>query len=202
MGTPMRRAALLLPLILLPPSKAQAHIVASRLGDFYAGALHPLTGLQDVVLWTVLGLLAGTQPPQRARWLVPLFPAGLLAGFALGLHGWLPGGPVLDAGLMVALGGLLAAAVRLPDPALPALALLLGTVRGAANAAGVAADADLVLFAAGLAVTGYAAITLVAAAALAFRQPGTGWRVVALRAAGSWVAAIGIMAGGFALRSA
>jgi len=50
-------------------------------------------------------------------------------------------------------------------------------------------------------VSGYAAVTLVAALALAFRQPGGGWRTVTLRAARSWIAAVGLMVGGLALRS-
>ena len=199
----MRLAAFLLVPSLLLSSPAEAHIVASRLGDFYAGALHPLTGLEDVLLWLALGLLAGMQPAGRARWLVPLFPLGLLAGLALGLQAGVPGGAVLDAGAMVALGALLALAVRLPGPALCALALALGVWRGAANAAGVAPDANVTLFAAGFAVAGYAAITLTAAAAAAFVQPafvqpGQGWRAVTLRAAGSWIAAIGLMVGGLA----
>ena len=195
---PRALAALLTCLFLSTP--AEAHIVASRLGDFYAGALHPLTGLVDLLLWAALGLLAGMQPPGRARWLVPLFPLGLLAGLLLGLHGDVPGGAALDAGMMVAVGGLLAAAARLPLPALCALALVLGAWRGMANAAGVAPETSVALFAAGFAVAGYAAITLVAAAAAAFLQPGQGWRTVTLRAAGSWIAAIGLMVGGLALR--
>jgi urease accessory protein len=197
---PMPRALLALLPALVLSTPAEAHIVASRLGDFYAGALHPLTGLVDVLLWAALGLLAGMQPLGRARWLVPLFPLGLLAGLLLGLHGGVPGGAVLDAGMMVAVGGLLAAAARLPVSALCALALVLGAWRGMANAAGVAPETNVTLFAAGFAVAGYAAITLAAAAAAAFLGPGQGWRSITLRAAGSWIAAIGLMAGGLALR--
>jgi len=159
---------------------AEAHIVASRLGDFYAGALHPLTGLEDALLWVVLGVLAGTQNVARARWLVVLFPAGLLAGFAAGTAFGALDIAVADAGFMVLLGGLLAGAVRLPGPA---------------------ADTNLPLFAAGLALAGYAAITLMTAGTEAFRDNALGWRMITLRAAGSWVAAIGLMAGGYALRA-
>lgn len=197
----MRRAVLTLLPVLLLSSPAEAHIVASRLGDFYAGALHPLTGLEDVISWVALGLLAGMQPPGRARWLVPLFPLGLLGGFVAGLQTGLPGGEVVDAGIMMALGGLLAVAARLPGPALCALAVALAAWRGAANVAGVAPDTNAALFAAGLAVSGYVTVTLVAALALAFRQSNEGWRIVTLRAAGSWIAAIGLMVGGLALRS-
>lgn len=199
---PPRRAALL-PVIAasaLFARPAEAHIVSSRLGDFYAGAVHPLTGLQDVVLWIALGVLAGAQPAARARWLVAVFPAGLVAGFLLGLAGGVTGGvAAVDAGCMVALGGLIALAVRLPAPALAAIAFALGLVRGAANAGGVGPDTDAALFAAGFAAAGYVAITLLPAAVLTFCRSGAGWRGVALRAGGSWIAAIGIMAGGYAL---
>ena len=179
---------------------AEAHIVSSRLGDFYAGAAHPLTGLQDVVLWTALGVLAGTQPAAQARWLVAVFPAGLVAGFLLGLIGGATNGiAAVDAGCMVALGGLIALAVRLPTPALAAIAVAPGLVRGAANAGGVGPDTNLTLFAAGFAMAGYIVITLLPAVILTFQRPGVGWRSIALRAGGSWIAAIGVMAGGYAL---
>ena len=64
---------------------ADAHIVASRLGDFYAGALHPLSDLQDLILWAALGLLAGSLGASKGRWLVLVFPLGLLAGLILAL---------------------------------------------------------------------------------------------------------------------
>lgn len=199
---PPRRAAFLPALAVLAvcARSAEAHIVSSRLGDFYAGAAHPLTGLQDVVLWTALGVVAGTQPAARARWLVAVFPAGLVAGFLLGLTGGMTSGvAAVDAGCMVALGGLIAMAVRLPGPALGAIAFALGLVRGAANAGGVGPETNAALFAAGFAAAGYVAITLLSAAVLAFRRPDPCWRSIALRAGGSWIATIGILAGGFAL---
>ena len=198
-----RRVAVLLPVaaaVLLCARPAGAHIVSSRLGDFYAGAAHPLTGLQDVVLWIALGVLAGTQPAARARWLVAVFPAGLLGGFLFGLAAGVTNGvAAVDAGCMVALGGLVATAVRLPGPALAIITFTLGLVRGAANAGGVGPDTNTVLFAAGLALAGYVAITLTTAGVLTFRRSNAGWRSIALRAGGSWIAAIGIMAGGYAL---
>src|SRR5206468_543392 len=55
------RTSLLTALLLLTQMQiADAHIVSARLGDFYAGALHPLLTLQDVVAWAALGLLAGS----------------------------------------------------------------------------------------------------------------------------------------------
>ncbi len=186
--------------VCLAANPASAHIVSSRLGDFYGGAMHPLTALADVVLWLALGLLAGLQPTRRARWIVVVFPAGLLAGFALGvLSGWTDDPMRVDAGLMVALGLLTAAAWRLPGAVLLALTLGVAVYRGAANASGVDAGTDPVLFACGLAAAGYAAITLTTALVHAFRRSGAGWQAIAIRAGGSWIAAIGVMVGGYAL---
>jgi hydrogenase/urease accessory protein HupE len=54
------RALMAAAMLLTGTSAADAHIVAARLGDFYMGASHPLTDLQDVVLWIATGVLAGT----------------------------------------------------------------------------------------------------------------------------------------------
>jgi hypothetical protein len=57
------------------------------------------------------------------------------------------------------------------------------------------------LFAAGLVVRGYVAITLTMAAATAFADTKGGRRIIALRARGSWIAAIGLTVGCYTLAS-
>ena len=52
------------------PLEAQAHLVNTRLGDFYGGMLHPLTGFEDALPWLALAVLAAFQGPHRARWLL------------------------------------------------------------------------------------------------------------------------------------
>src|SRR5712672_2955104 len=74
----LSRAGIAAVILLTAAQSAEAHIVASRLGDFYAGALHPLTDLQDDVLWTALGLLAGSLGATHGRWLVLVLPLGSL----------------------------------------------------------------------------------------------------------------------------
>lgn len=185
---------------------AQAHIVAIRLGDFYSGALHPLTDLQDVLLWLAMGVLAGSLGAARGRWLVLLFPLGLLAGLAFGQPiSNIAANPAADAAIAVVLGLLLAAGARIPTALLCVIAFALAVLRGAANASDVAPETDQLLFAAGLGCAGYAAITLVMALTLAFRGPITdvskAWRGIALRALGGWIAAIGLMMAGLAFAS-
>jgi hypothetical protein len=85
------------------------------------------------------------------------------------------------------------------------IAFGLAVMRGAANADDVAPETNQLLYAAGLACAGYAAITLTMALTLAFRgaEAGTSpaWRGIAIRAVGGWIAAIGIMMFGLALAS-
>jgi urease accessory protein len=206
MRRPLSRTAFAAAILLTVAQSADAHIVASRLGDFYAGTLHPLTDLQDGVLWTALGLLAGSLGATQGRWLVLVLPLGLLLGFNVGLSfgsSWIA--PLANAGMMVLLGLLLAVGLRINVAALCAIALVLALMRGVVNAGGVSVATDRVLFGAGLAASGYVFITLITALTLAFRRPDAQlsrtWQDIAIRACGSWIAAIGLMVGGFALAS-
>jgi urease accessory protein len=69
--------------LLASAQAADAHIIASRLGDFYAGALHPLTDLQDLVLWIALGAFAWRSIAIRAfgSWIAAI--GLMMGGFAL-----------------------------------------------------------------------------------------------------------------------
>ena len=164
--------------------------------------MHPLTDLQDLILWGTIGVLAGSLGASKGRWLVLAFPLGLLVGLVLQRASGLDSpAPAANAGMILVLGLLLASAARIPTAILCAIAFGLAVMRGAANAGDVGPDADRLLFAAGLACVGYAAITLTMAVTLAFRRPDAGasmaWRGIAIRAFGGWVAAIGLMMAGF-----
>lgn len=191
-------------ILLMWAGTANAHIVGARLGDFYAGALHPLTDLQDVVLWLAVGLLAGAIGAERARWLVLVVPVGLLIGLSAALSfGFTLVGTVANAAMMVVLGLLVAGGIRLGTRSLCAITFGLAALRGVVNAGGVGPDTNRVLFAAGLAAVGYAGITLIMALTVAFRgadpERAPPWRGIAIRVCGSWIAAIGLMVGGLAL---
>ena len=200
------RTSIVIATLVASAQAADAHIVASRLGDFYTGALHPLTDLQDLILWVAMGVLAGSLGAAKGRWLVLAFPLGLLAGLILQrASGSVSPVPAADAGMILVLGLLLAASARIPTAMLCVIAFGLAVMRGAANAGDVGPDTNLLLFAAGLACVGYAAITLTMAVTLAFRRPDAGasmaWRGIAIRALGGWIAAIGLTMVGFAFAS-
>ncbi|MBR1132137.1 HupE/UreJ family protein [Bradyrhizobium iriomotense] len=190
-------------MLLAGGSAAEAHIVAARLGDFYMGVVHPLTDLQDVVLWTATGVLAGTLGAAKGRWLIAVFPLGLLFGLLLGQVFGAASTQLADAAMMLAIGLLLAAAAQVPTVLLCAMAFAVAVIRGAANGADLAPETDRLLFAAGLTCVGYAAITLTMALTAVFKRTSsdsaTSWRAIAVRALGGWIAAIGLMMASLAL---
>jgi hydrogenase/urease accessory protein HupE len=148
----LARASIATATLVASAQAADAHIVASRLGDFYTGALHPLTDLQDLILWVAMGVLAGSLGASKGRWLVLAFPLGLLAGLVLGrTTGFVSAGPAADAGMILVLGLLLAAAPRIPTALLCVIAFGLAVMRGAAcharilDVAASLADLQLVL---------------------------------------------------------
>jgi len=179
--------------VLLAPSAAQAHLVDSRLGDFYGGVLHPLTAFEEILPWLALAALAAFQGAARARWLVLVFPLSLLAGCALSQPPNPSFIPAITLALVAITGLAVAAAVRLPLPGLLGLAAIMGLVHGLQNGRAMTATTDQLLFIAGVTAVGYGVITIATGGAIAFLRGAGGWRPIALRASGSWVAAVGIM---------
>jgi hydrogenase/urease accessory protein HupE len=180
--------------LLLGPSAAHAHLVNTRLGDFYGGVLHPLTAFEELLPWLALAALAAFQGAARARWLVVVFPLSLFAGCSLSQL--LPTAsfvPAIAVALIVITGLSVAAAVRLPLPVLLGLAAVMGFVHGLQNGQAMTATTDQLLFILGVTAIGYGVMTIATGTAIAFLRGVGGWRAIALRASGSWVAAVGIM---------
>lgn len=175
------------------PQSASAHLVGGQLGPFYSGLLHPLTALEHIIPWLAIGLLAGWQGPRTGRWTLRLFSAAVLASTLAA--GWaaaeLPSGLVNLASFVV-LGGLLALAWPLPLAVSAVLALLFGLSHGYANGLAAPTGEPVSLFAAGVGASAYLVVALTAAGTVVIARH-QGWPCIALRAAGSWIAAIGIM---------
>lgn len=174
-------------------TSAHAHSSVKGVGDFYAGFLHPLTALEHVLPFLALGILCGQRGP-RAQAALPLFWIALMVGATVAL--WLPGLPGVDllnilSGLV--LGALIALAAPLPAPAYLALSLVFGLGHGYGNGTAVTALIKPYLFIpgvglAGLVVTGYGVIMT----DYVLRR-NVGWMTIAVRVAGSWIAAIGLL---------
>lgn len=177
----------------LAPAAAHAHLVSTRFGDFYGGALHPLTALEHALPMLALGLLAGLQEPRVARWLLLAAPAGLLVGLVLASV--LP--PIAEVSLIsrgsfVLIGLLVAFGTRLSAAVLVLIAAIFGVTHGYENGLLLDPGVNKSLFDLGVATAGLVAWALIAAATVTLVRQ-AGWVRIAVRAAGSWVAAIGLM---------
>ena len=180
------------------PSWAQAHLVTTGLGPVYDGLSHFALTPEDLVPALALALLAGLRGPAHGRRALFVLPAAWLLGGVIGLtvHGGVS--PSWTAVSFVLLGGLVALEARLPLGATTLLAALLGLGRGYLNGSALAQPG---LGAAGLLGIIVAVFTLVALAASFVVPLRAVWARLVVRVAGSWIAAIGLLLIGWAMRS-
>lgn len=108
------RLVLLIAALLLVPC-AQAHEGSGATGGFVSGFLHPLFGWDHVIAMVAVGLW-GAFLGMPAIWVLPVvFPLVMAVGGALGVAGVpLPGVETGIAVSAIALGGMVAGAVRPP----------------------------------------------------------------------------------------
>jgi hydrogenase/urease accessory protein HupE len=190
----MRRLRLLLPLaagLLALPGTAWAHLVTSGLGPFYDGALHLLLSPGDLLGLVAMGLLAGLRGARAGRLTVITLPTAWLLAGLLGLA--LPSAPDLGwlgiASLLV-VGLLVAADARLPPAGVGALAGAYGALHGLHNGTALVSMGAGTTALLGIVLTALVTSLLVAAAVVPLRVL---WARVAVRVAGSWVAAVGVL---------
>jgi hydrogenase/urease accessory protein HupE len=190
---------MLLPLVLAVPGSAHAHLVSMPIGEFYGGILHPLTALEHLLPWIALGLLGGLQASERARWLLLVFPGsvfvGVCAGVLLGAPAWLS---TANLASLVVLSLPVMLALRLPLWLLGGLAAPFGLTHGAANGGALLPGGDVTPFVLGVTAAGYLAIALVTAGAFTLVRRFE-WGSIAVRAVGSWIAAVGVLMVGLQL---
>jgi urease accessory protein len=155
--------------------------------------LHPVTALEHALPIFALGLLAGQQGARTARWVLLVFPLALLLGAVLApaapALSWVP---VLNRASFALLGALVACAWRLPLPVVIGLAALFGLSHGYENGSALTPEVVVQLFVPGVTLIGFVAVAVVSAATLALSARAE-WLRVAVRVAGSWIAAIGIL---------
>ena len=195
---PRVRRALAAGLALLAPGAARAHLVTTGLGPFYDGVSHLAFTMEDLLPALALALLAGQGGARAGRWgLFTLTGTWLLGGLA-GL-GWTAAGeaPVLTAATLLLLGGLVAVAAPLRPVLLATLAAAVGLLHGALNGAAMARVGLGPTGLAGIVAALFVLVALLAGLSVSVRVP---WGRVAIRVAGSWLAAIGLLSLGWALR--
>lgn len=183
--------------LLLWPWHAEAHLVTTGLGPVYDGIGHLLVTPEDLLPVLALALFAGLRGASAGRCVLCVLPVAWLAGGGIGLlaHG-LPALPIPALSLLI-LGTLVAADLRLPPPVVTALAVGLGLVHGVLNGMAMQQGCAGGLGLLGILAALYVLVALVAACVVALHQQ---WTQIVVRVAGSWIAAMGLLMLGWALR--
>jgi len=181
------------------PLPAAAHMPSSGLGPVYDGIFHLLLSPEDLIPLIALALLCGQRGApfaRRALWVVPLawFAGGLTGMFAPSTHG-----AALSAVSFLLLGGLVALNAQVPLALLTTLAALFGLFHGYLNGTGLHRFADGAYVLLGLAAAVCVIVAVFASLVIPLRRP---WARIAVRVAGSWIAASGLLLLGWALRGA
>jgi hydrogenase/urease accessory protein HupE len=177
--------------LLLTPSAAHAHLVTTGLGPFYDGAMHLALSPDDLLGLFAAALLAGLCGPQAGRWTLAALPMAWLVGAVAGLQvPNLPAMPGLSILSFVVLGLLVALDVKFPAWSVAALGGFFGLFHGLMNGAALSQANAGMLNVLGIVTTVFVLLLLVAAAVVSLRPA---WTRVAVRVAGSWVVAVGIL---------
>jgi hydrogenase/urease accessory protein HupE len=143
-------------------------------------------------------LVAGLNGPTAGQSALFALPIAWLAG---GVGGYQSGGADLPPGvtslLFLALGILAAADRRLKPPVVAVLAVAMGLMRNWLNGTGIVAAGREATGLVGIAGGIFLLAALVSAGVVSLRRP---WARIAVRGAGSWIAAIGLLLLGWTLR--
>ena len=182
----------------LLPGRAEAHLVNTGFGPFYDGISHLFVTAPDILVVVALGMLAGLRGKAASRGtLLTITVAWSIGGlFGLVLAPTIVWGAATTASFLL-LGVLLALDRDLSRSALVALAVTVGLIHGFLNGAESAASGIGLVGLAGSVSALAIMATLITALAVTFAD---GAARIALRVAGSWIAAIGILMLGWMLR--
>jgi hydrogenase/urease accessory protein HupE len=193
------RVVALLAVVLWCP-QAEAHLEATGMGPIYDGLMHFLTSPEDLVPALALALLAGLRGAPYGRRAMFTLPAAWLLGSLSGLSAAAASTGTLGAALwFLFLGGLVLADAKLSLRSMTALCALLGLVHGYLNGTGMGLSVPAVVAVLGLAAAVFVLAALVAALVVQLRAQ---WSRVAVRVAGSWIAASGLLMIGWSIRGA
>ena len=182
------------------PAVARAHLTDTGLGPIYDGIAHLLLSFDDLLPVVALALLAGLNGARAGRFVLFILPVAWLAG---GIAGVLAASaappPIVTSLSLLALGVLTAASARLRPALVVVLAATLGITQGWLNGAGIAATGREASGLFGIAGTIFVVVALATALVVSLHRP---WTRIAVRVAGSWLAAVGLLMLGWGLRGA
>ena len=179
------------------PGIAEAHLVTTGLGPVYDGISHLALSPEDWVPVLALAFFAGLRGPEAGRSTLFLLPVAWLAGGLVGLRvQTLPAFAIPAISFLIP-GALVAADLQMRPGAVAALAVILGSIHGWRNGAVMQLAASGALELIGMISALFVVLALVAAFVVSLKRP---WTRIAVRVAGSWIAATGLLLLGWSFR--
>jgi hydrogenase/urease accessory protein HupE len=192
--------ALLAASVLAMPAAAHAHLVNTGLGPLYDGISHFALTLEDLLPALAIAFLAGLRGAAAGRLVLFVLPGAWLAGGVAGLVWPTVGTATVPTTVsFIAIGGLVALDARIRPSWVAALALVLGLFHGYLNGSAMSEARLGVLGLAGIVASLFVVVAQAAALVVALRAP---WARIAVRVAGSWIAAVGLLVLGWSFRQA
>ncbi|MGB7840411.1 MAG: HupE/UreJ family protein [Terrimicrobiaceae bacterium] len=184
--------------LFLTSPAAHAHMLNTGLGPFYDGLAHLFVTPEDMLPVIAIALLGGLRGANFGRTLLFVLPVAWLAGSFAGRFSPVPLTlPVLTAALTVILGGLVAADRPLSVTLVAGCGLLLGLLHGLLNGSEFAKQHAIISSSVGVSVALFVVVSLLAGQVTTVRAA---WARLAVRVAGSWIAATGLLMLGWTLR--
>jgi hydrogenase/urease accessory protein HupE len=185
--------------LLVFPARADAHLMNTGFGPFYDGLTHLFVTPEDLLQVISLALLAGLRGQRFGRAVLFALPAAWLLGTIAGL---LVPPPItmtaVTAITIIALGVLVAADRRLPLTLVGGIAILIGIHSGGLNGIELAKARSGPWVAAGIACAIFVVVSIFAGQVASVRAL---WARIAVRVAGSWIAASGLFMLGWVMRT-
>ena len=181
------------------PLAAHAHLNSTGMGPIYDGLMHFLMSPEDLVPVLALALLSGLRGATYGRRTLFALPGAWLLGGLAGLAASATNGNAfVSAAWFLAMGGLLALDAKLSLRMTTALAAMLGLYHGYLNGVGLGLS-----FTSAAALLGliFAVFVLIALSAAFVVQLQATWARIAVRVAGSWIFASGLLLVGWAVRN-
>jgi hydrogenase/urease accessory protein HupE len=185
--------------LLMYAAPVEAHLNTTGMGPIYDGLMHFLMSPEDFVPVLALALLAGLRGAAYGRRTLFVLPVAWMLGGLAGLsvaaanpH------PFIAASWFLLLGGLLATDAKLSLRVTTALAAFLGLYHGYLNGTGMGLFETAAVALLGLVFAVFVLVALAAAFVVGLRAD---WARIAVRVAGSWIAASGLLMLGWAVRT-
>jgi len=177
--------------------RSVAHLVTTGLGPLYDGIGHFLISVEDLATVVVVALFAGLRGTTEGKRAMLVLPLSWLTGGLIGESvNTFPSFPITGCILLI-LGGLTAADLKLSLTSLTSVIGLAGVIQGWSNGVSMNVRSGTTLALIGVSASVFVIVTLVAGFVVSLKQA---WMRIAARVVGSWIAAIGLLLIGWAFR--